>query len=519
MAFDHNRRPRAVVIGAGVNGLAAAATLAARGVDVTVVERGRGPGGMMTGAGQGELGHFVWNLHPAALAELGLGAADLGLGAEVATVLLAADGRHVVIEGEAISFADGTPHPDAAAYRALRARLARFAAVLAPLATAAPPRLGSGMLNRAGLSDLAQLARTGLGLRRLPRDARREFLRVLLSNAADLVRDELPDGPLAASLVFDAILGGRAAPGAPGTVLALLWRHAGGGRRRPAGGMAALARRIAGAAEARGVTIRYDATAAGIEVEGDRVRGLRLGSGEVIAAEMVLSSLGAMPTLRLAGPAHFDAEACRRIRGLRCEGTTARLDLRLAEMPRIEGLDGRLAGARLLLAPSVAAIEAACRPVKYGAIPASPVAEVLIEPGDGGAEGPAHLSALVQHVPYAPECGWTEAAREALAAAVIGALGTHMPGLPGLVTESRLATPRDIETMTGAPGGHWHHAELAADQMLTLRPVNGMARYASSLPGLWFCGAGAHPGGDITGLPGRNAALAAAADLGQGVTR
>ena len=73
----------------------------------------------------------------------------------------------------------------------------------------------------------------------------------------------------------------------------------------------------------------------------------------------------------------------------------------------------------------------------------------------------------------------------------------------------RCSRPVDIERLTGATGGHWHHGELAVDQMLMLRPVNGMGHYATGVPGLFLCGAAAHPGGDVMGVAGRNAALAA----------
>ncbi len=505
----------AIVIGAGHNGLAAAATLAGRGARVTVLERAPGPGGMMVGEA-GALAHLVWNLHPAALAAFGTNAEALGLGPPLPTVALAPDGRHVVIaEGEA-RYADGTPHPEAAAYRALRQRLARFARVLAPLVTGPPPLLGENRLGRTGIADIAALARVGLDLRRLGRAEMREFLRVALSNVADVVLDTLADGPLAASLAFDGVLGSRAGPRSPGTVLTLLYRHLQGGERhRPRGGMGLLVSRLAEAASARGATIRCGTGAAGLVVEGDRVRGVRTEARETLAADLVLSSLGAGPTLALAGPEHFDAEPCRRVRGIRAEGATARLDLTLAAPPRIPGLDDRHLDGRLLFAPSVEAIERAFTPVKHGRASEVPVIEALL-----ARTGEATLcSALVQYVPHTPVGGWTPEARAALTETVLATIERHAPGFSGLVRDSTLHTPADIEARTGAPGGHWHHAEFCPDQLLTLRPVNGMARYRTGLPGLWLCGAGAHPGGDITGLPGRNAALAALADgVADGVT-
>ena len=83
----------------------------------------------------------------------------------------------------------------------------------------------------------------------------------------------------------------------------------------------------------------------------------------------------------------------------------------------------------------------------------------------------------------------------------------HAPGLPDLVTASIVFSPTDIEAMTGAPGGHWHHAEMGFDQVLTLRPANGMARYRLGPAGYYLCGAAAHPGGDVMGSAGRNSAL------------
>ena len=75
------------------------------------------------------------------------------------------------------------------------------------------------------------------------------------------------------------------------------------------------------------------------------------------------------------------------------------------------------------------------------------------------------------------------------------------------MTRADALTPADIEAQTGAPGGHWHHAEMGFDQILTVRPANGMAHYRFGIGGYYLCGASAHPGGDVMGAAGRNAAL------------
>lgn len=499
MALDRTSSREAVVIGAGINGLTAAAALARKGVAVTVVERANAPGGMMAGTGGPlELAGFVRGPHTAALAELALSREDLRLGPPLPTVSLHAGGRHVVIGPDGLRFADGGAHPDAEAYAALTARLDRFAGVLAPLIVTAPPRLG-GWASRAGVAQLSRLGRMGLGLRRLGKPDLREFLRVALSNAADTLLDALPDGPAAGALALDSVLGCRMGPRSPGTVITLLYRMMQGEVHRPEGGMAGLAQRLARAAEAQGVEIRYGAAVEAIEVEGDSAAGVRLTDGGRVPAAMVLSSLGALPTLQLAGAGHFDAETCRRFRHIRAEGVTARVDVDLAAMPDLPGVAASEA-ARLVLAPSVAAVERAFDPLKYGKASPSPVLEAwLTEAGQG-----ARLSATVQWVPGDADA----TARAAVGRSVLDALGAALPEL-NPAGEPAVLLPADIARITGAPGGHWHHGEIALDQLLTLRPANGQAQYATGLPGLFLCGAGAHPGGDVTGLPGRNAALAA----------
>lgn len=500
--FD-KKADSAVVIGAGINGLVAAAALARKGVAVTVLERADAPGGMAAGAGcPMELAGFVRGPHPAALAELGLAPGDLRLGPPVPTLALDAGGQHVVLGPEGLHFADGSAHPDAEAFSAIEARLTRFAGVLAPLLATPPPRLG-GWASRAGVAQLSRLGRLGLDLRRLGKSDMREFLRVALSNAADVLLDALPDGPVAGALALDSVLGCRMGPRSPGTVVTLLYRLMQGAPHRPEGGMAGLAARLARAAEARGVEIRYGAAALALDVEGDRVAGIRLADGGRVPATTVLSSLGALPTLRLAGAAHFDAETCRRVRLIRADGVTARVELDLAAMPDLPGPPSPEA-ARIVLAPSVAAVERAFDPIKYGRPSPAPALEAsLTRTGQG-----ARLAATVQWVP----ADAADEARGAIGRSVVEALIAALPGLSP-VSKPAVLLPADIARITGAPGGHWHHGEIALDQLLTLRPANGLAEYATGLPGLWLCGAGAHPGGDVTGLPGRNAALAALAGV------
>ncbi|XDA99217.1 NAD(P)/FAD-dependent oxidoreductase [Sulfitobacter sp. LCG007] len=501
----------AIVIGAGHNGLVAAATLARAGRSVCVIEKAAQIGGMARevewdGARMPEMAHLLYNLSPVVSRELGL---DLEI-KPLPTIGLAPDGRHIELTGDSLRYADGAAHPEAAAFEALHARLRRFAALLARLADAPPPSLAEGLANMAAVRDIGGMARLGLDLKRLGRDDMREFLRIILSNAYDLVLDDLSDGPAAGLLAADAVRGAWSGPRGPGSVFTLLYRMGrGGGAGLPMGGIGAYIRALERKAVEAGAELRCGKGVALVRLDGERVRGVRLEDGSEIPAPAVLSSLGAAQTMALAGPADFDIEATRRLRNLRSKGTVAKLNLLLSGPPDMPGLSAAQRAGRLILAPSATHVERAFDPVKYGEASVAPVIEAVIPTLSDPSlcsDGRHILSIVVQYVPHAPKGGWTEAAREALSDTVMKALAPFMPGLSGLVQRSDLLTPADIETRTGAPGGHWHHCEMSIDQLLTVRPVNGMSRYAFGPDGLWLCGSSAHPGGDLTGAPGRNAA-------------
>ena len=116
------------------------------------------------------------------------------------------------------------------------------------------------------------------------------------------------------------------------------------------------------------------------------------------------------------------------------------------------------------------------------------------------------MSAIVQYVPYELRAGWDDAARADLMRKIFDVLATYAPDLEERVTASELLTPVDIEREFHIGGGHWHHGELTLDQFLFVRPVGGAAQYRMPIDGLFLCGAGAHPGGGVSGAAGRNAA-------------
>ena len=223
-------------------------------------------------------------------------------------------------------------------------------------------------------------------------------------------------------------------------------------------------------------------------------------------APLIISAISPRTTFqRLVGPRVLDAGFYNRTNFIRSRGGAAKLHLSLRAAP---DFNAPLAH-RLVIAPSVNAVETAFNPVKYGQVPSRPVMEIILPSAHEAGimpDGTHLLSAIVQFAPHAP-ADLTKARAEMLEN-TLATLETHAPGLRALITQAELLMPQDIEARFGMVGGNWHHGELAVEQMLFLRPLREAAQYSTPIPGLWLAGAGSHPGGGINGTAGWNAAEA-----------
>ena len=505
----------AIVVGAGHNGLVCAAYLAKSGRKVLVVEAANAVGGAAVtrdfapGFRVSSCAHILHLLHPRVQRDLKLKSHGLRLACKnLPTVALGAEGRHATLDGDRIGGA--VSEADRKAWRPWRRRLKRFAKHLEPMRGRVPPRLGSGRRD-----DAWTLLRLGWAVRSLGQGDMREFLRVAGMNVADLLEDDFESDLLRGAVALDAVLGTHLGPRSPNTVLTLLYRRAGrgggvpGALTLPEGGMGAVSTALANAAEAAGAEIRTGSPVARILVEDDRATGVELQNGARIAAGTVVSNADPRRTfLDLLGTAHLDAGFVRKVSHIRMRGTAAKLNLALDGLPDFTGLDAKALGGRLVIAPDIGYVERAFNPAKYGEYSPHPVMEITIPSvHDAGLapEGKHVLSAVVQYAPYDLKAGWP-AAQAAFLETVLETLARYAPDLRSQVVASELLTPADIEREFGMTGGHWHHGELVMDQMLMLRPVPGAAQYATPVPGLYLCGAGAHPGGGVMGAAGMNAA-------------
>ncbi|HJP50028.1 MAG TPA: NAD(P)/FAD-dependent oxidoreductase, partial [Pseudomonadales bacterium] len=226
-------------------------------------------------------------------------------------------------------------------------------------------------------------------------------------------------------------------------------------------------------------------------------------------ADIVISNADAKTTfLGLVGTQELDAMFAHRIHTTRTAGDVAKIHIALNSLPVIKGLNIEQLGQRLLVAPGMRYVEHAFNHAKYGEYSENPVLEITIPSlSDSGLAPPGHhvMSVCATFAPYVLKKGW-DGNRSQFLARVVAVVGQYASGFENQIVASQVLTPADIETEYNISGGHWHHGELAIDQSFMMRPVHGTAQYDTPVDGLFLCGAAAHPGGGVTGIPGHNAA-------------
>ena len=503
-----------IVIGAGHNGLICSAYLAQRGQRVMVLEASDAVGGLgktheFHPGFQSSIAHSISRFPKKIASDLNLKAHGFESAPEgLSTIGLNTDGEHVILRDDSVS---GVGDDDANSYREYCQLMQRFADVLKPFWLKTMPRIG---INSA--SDLMTFAHIGLNLRRIGKKDMREFMRVASLPTRDLMDENFDNDILKAVLSWDGLIGSKMAPRSPnGSVLTMLYRRAGGKQGAhsiPAGGVGGLIKALCSSATAAGAEIRTGATVSSILVEAGNdgliANGVQLVAGERVTADRVISSADPQRTfLDLVGVENLDIQFTNRIRRLRCHGYVAKLHLALNDLPDFDGLknpDGRM-----IIAPNMDTIEFAYDDAKYGDCPSQPVIELVVPSVHDGSLAPAGqhvLSAHVMYVPYKLKGGWNSDASDALRERVIDTIVRYAPRLREQIVHTEFLTPADIEQSCLVTGGHWHHAELAMDQILMMRPTYEAAQYSTPIRGLYLCGAGCHPGGDIMGGAGHNAA-------------
>jgi phytoene dehydrogenase-like protein len=512
-----------IIIGAGHNGLVAAAYLARAGRRVLVLESRELVGGcavteeIWPGYRVSTASYLSSLMQEKVVRELELAKFGYAVDAkDPAFFSPFPDGTHLFMwqdRAKTLEEIAKFSKRDAEAYSKYEAHLERLAMVAESLLLTTPPDFPPRARD---LPDYLKL----LGkMRGLSRGEIVGLVKIFTQSAADFLDDWFESEQLKVTLATDGVIGANGGPRSPGTAYILLHHCMGGvsGHRGlwgfVRGGMGAVSNAIADSARAHGATIRTNAPVAKILVATGRVSGVVLENGEEIPAHIVASNLDPKRTfLKLVDSRHLAPDFLDAIRKFRSEGTSLKMNLALSGLPEFRsypGAPGPQHRATMHICPSVEYIERAWDDAKYGRPSHSPLIEMTIPTMYDPSLAPPgrHIMGIfLQYAPYTlRESNWDEL-REPYSNRILDVIEEYCPNIRSIVVERQTLSPLDLERRFGLTGGNIFHGEMSLDQMFVLRPVAGWAKYATPVKGLYLCGSGAHPGGGVMGAPGHNAA-------------
>ena len=511
-----------IVVGGGHNGLVAAAYLAAGGLKTLVLERRPMVGGacvteeIFRGYRFSTTSYVLSLLRPEIIRDLRLKEHGLEVFPCRTNFTPFPDGRALLLglgRAEDAEQIARFSKKDAAAYPAFDAAIARLADFIRPTLSAPPPDPS------AGISDLLGLLRLGNGFRKLPRAEQAFLIKTMTMSCAGLLDEWFESPELKASMAATGTIGTYGSPRTPGTAFVFLHYYLGevngtaGAWAFVRGGMGGVAEALASSARSRGVSVRTGAAVSRILVKDGAATGVALEGGEEIRSRAVVSNADPKRTfLRLMDRSDLPDEFARGIENLRCNGNSAKINLALSELPEFTARPGdgpHLRGSIQVAGASPGYLEDAFEDYRTGHPSRRPYLEVTIPStvDDSLAPPGRHVMSIsLKFVPYRPAEGDWRSRREEMGDLAVETLARYAPNMRRAVLHRQVLTPLDLEEIYGLTGGNICHGDMALDQIFSMRPLWGWARYRTPIRNLYMCGSGTHPGGGVMGAPGRNAA-------------
>jgi phytoene dehydrogenase-like protein len=525
----------AVIIGAGHNGLTAAGYLARAGYSTLVLERRDIVGGccvteeIAPGCRASTTSYIASMLRPEVIRDLHL--AEYGLRmvpCDPALQVPFPDGQLVSWwskRDEVVEELRKISPRDAATFVQVDDSLKKLARYLQPFFLEPAPEPGTQSFD--GWVDLF---RAGRRFRGISSSEISQLVSFLTGSLGDFLDRNYESEKIKTLFLANNVYGKHGGPYQPGSALGLLFHLLSGGEHEQQGfyghvigGMGSITQAMATAARAFGAEVRTNAPVQQIDSRHGRLRAVVLEDGTEIRARVVLSNADPKRTfLGLVPERDLPSDFVHAIRGIKMDGPCAKLNLVLHEEPRFIGTPPNYAPQErslFTLVPSLEFAERCYDVAKFGDIPEQLWVDCVVASNADpslAATGKHVMTCFVQYVPYKLRHGTWDEKREELGDRVVKKIAEYAPNVPGAVVARQILTPLDLERTYGLTEGNIFHGDLNLEQLFFNRPVAGWAKYRTPIAGLYLCGAGAHPGGGVTGAPGHNCAHQVLRDLKKG---
>ncbi|MBW4569550.1 MAG: NAD(P)/FAD-dependent oxidoreductase [Tolypothrix carrinoi HA7290-LM1] len=526
-----------VIIGAGHNGLVCAAYLLQEGYSVLLLESRSIPGGGATTEELMPQEAPGFKFNPCAINHL-----FIFLGSVIQELELHKYGLEY-LECDPVAFC---PHPDGKYFLAHKsvektcAEIARyserdaqkyaeytefwqrFVKAVTPFFNAAPKSIVD-IVGSYGLKNLPDLFSI-LGGTNTTLDLIRTLLGSPIDNINEYFDSEFVKAPLARLSAELSSPPSQKAMSFGAMMMAL--RH-NPGMARPRGGTGALTKALVKCVTSKGGVILTDQKVEKVLVDNGKAVGVRVAGGkEYRANKGVISSLDAKRLfLQHIDPSDVDtADANLRERLDRRivnnNETILKIDCALSEPLHFEHhqhKDEYLIGS-ILIADSMNHVEQAHSEITLGKIPdEDPSMYVVMPTGLDPSMAPEgkHTLWIEFFAPYQiagaegtglKGTGWTDELKNKVADKVLDKLAQYSPNLKHSIIARHVESPAELAQRMGTYGGNYYHIDMTLEQMLCFRPLPEIANYKTPIDNLYLTGAGTHPGGSISGLPGRNCA-------------
>jgi len=533
---SHARRSYdAIVVGAGHNGLTAAAYLARAGLSTLVLERRGIVGGacvteeIAPGCRASTTSYVASMLRPEVIRDLDLAGHGLRMvPCDPALLVPFPDGTVVPWwsdRSRTVEEIGKLSKADARTFVRVDDELKRLARYLQPFFLEPPPDVGAR-----GWAGILEAVRVGRRFRGISGGEIARMVSFLTGSLGDFLDRNYESEKVKTLFLANNVYGKHGGPYAPGSALGLLFHLLSGGEHElqgfyghVLGGMGAITQAMAKAARGFGAEIVTDAPVARIDVDRGRVAGVTLEDGTEIGARVVLSNADPKLTfLGLLGGAALPAEFRSSVAGIKMDGPCAKVNLVLSEEPRVNGMPASFTAPQrslFTLVPSLEFAERCYDTAKLGDIPEELWVDCVVATNVDRSlapEGRHVMTCFVQYVPYRLREGSWDEKRDLLYDRVVRKISEYAPNVPGSIVARNVLTPLDLERVYGLTEGNIFHGDLSLEQLFFMRPVAGWAAYRTPVDGVYLCGAGAHPGGGVTGAPGHNAAHRVLSDWSRG---